>query len=475
MLGRIVIGALTAMALLTGVALPALSDPVTIRVVSKDLLNSNPDDVKLMHKYEEALKAKGADIRIQIVDLPSSGYADKLNAMLLSGDIPDLIYFQGGDAQMAEQGLLEDWNTWLPKTTYLKDALFPHNNERLKNYPYLIYVFPPRIPQPLIRTDWLAKSGVGAPQTVDDYVKLFKAIKDANLGGVGSDHTYGLTAPGNMDEIDSIFNQPFGVSASWLKDESGKWISSRISAQEKAKIAFYASLREQKLLDPEYITTKWDTKEDKFYSGRVGVVFGSSADVIEIYGGKMRQAHPDKNPTLTLLAPPRGPAGQGLMAFDVSKETRGFAISTTSKHKEQVVKLLDFIASPEGQIIERLGFEGEQYTKDGGAIKLTAKIATWYPRFLVAANWQPPVQLMGDAAQQSLKTIAADFRPDNAFIWPAEYATDIDSAQNVYRAWTYKFISGQAKIDQWDQYVAEWNAAGGAHMTDYARTVLNDK
>ena len=28
--------------------------------------------------------------------------------MLLSGDIPDLIYFQGGDQKMAEQGILED-------------------------------------------------------------------------------------------------------------------------------------------------------------------------------------------------------------------------------------------------------------------------------------------------------------------------------------------------------------------------------
>lgn len=140
-----------------------------------------------------------------------------------------------------------------------------------------------------------------------------------------------------------------------------------------------------------------------------------------------------------------------------------------------MVKLLDFIASPEGQAIERLGFEGEQYTKDGETIKPTDKLATWYARFLVAANWQPPVQWLSDAAQQSLKTISADFKPDNAFVWPAEYATDIDATENVYRAWVYKFVSGEAKMDQWDQFVSEWNAAGGEKMTEYARTVLNDK
>ncbi|MEI3854575.1 MULTISPECIES: extracellular solute-binding protein [unclassified Ensifer] len=473
MLGRLILGATTAVALMASVAMPAFADPVTIRVVSKDLTTSNPDDVKLMKAYEEALKAKGTDIHIQVIDLPSSGYADKLSAMLLSGDIPDLIYFQGGDAKMAEQGVLEDWNNWLPKTTYLKEALFPHNVERLKNYPYLLYIYPPRMPQPVIRTDWLEKSGVAAPKTTDDYVTLFKAIKDGDLDGNGKADSYGVTTADNTQELDAIFNQAFGVTGTWLKNDAGEWIHARVSAAEKAKIAFYASLREQGLYDPEFITTKWDVKEDKFYSGRAGVIFGSSAEVIDIYGGKMRQAHPDV--TLSLLSPPKGPAGQGLMALDVSKESRGLAIATTSEHKEEVVKLLDFIASPEGQAIERLGFEGEQYTKDGETIKPTDKLATWYARFLVAANWQPPVQWLSEAAQQSLKTISADFKPDNAFVWPAEYATDIDATENVYRAWVYKFVSGEAKMDQWDQFVSEWNAAGGEKMTEYARTVLNDK
>lgn len=473
MLGKLILGATTAMALMASVAMPAFADPVTIRVVSKDLTTSNPDDVKLMKAYEEALKAKGTDIHIQVVDLPSSGYADKLSAMLLSGDIPDLIYFQGGDAKMAEQGVLEDWNTWLPKTTYLKDALFPHNVERLKNYPYLLYVYPPRIPQPVIRADWLEKAGVEAPKTTDDYVTLFKAIKDGDFDGNGKADSYGVTTADNTQELDAVFNQAFGVTGTWLKNDAGEWTHARVSAAEKAKIAFYASLREQGLYDPEFITTKWDVKEDKFYSGRAGVIFGSSAEVIDIYGGKMRQAHPGV--TLSLLSPPKGPGGQGLMALDVSKEARGLAIATTSEHKEEVVKLLDFIASPEGQAIERLGFEGEQYTKDGETIKPTDKLATWYARFLVAANWQPPVQWLSDAAQQSLKTISADFKPDNAFVWPAEYATDIDATENVYRAWVYKFVSGEAKMDQWDQFVSEWNAAGGEKMTEYARTVLNDK
>ncbi|MNT61697.1 hypothetical protein D3C72_1993570 [compost metagenome] len=92
---------------------------------------------------------------------------------------------------------------------------------------------------------------------------------------------------------------------------------------------------------------------------------------------------------------------------------------------------------------------------------------------MVAANWTPPVVWQSEAAQQSLATIQKDFKPDNTFVWPADYAADLDATENVYRSWVYKFISGAAKMDQWDQYVAEWEAAGGKRLNEYARTVLD--
>lgn len=471
MLGKMMLMATTALALTLGAVAPSLAEPVKIRVVSKDFVPTNPDDVKHVERIEAALRAQGTDIDIEMVELPSSGYADKLGVMLLSGDIPDLIYFQGGDAKMAEQGILEDMNPLIAQTTYLKDSLWPHNVERLKNYPFLLYVYPVRGPQPVIRKDWLEKTGLPAPQTVEDYVALFKAIKDGDLDGNGVADTYGVTTAENTNELDSIFNMAYGVNASWMKNEAGEWVRSRVTPQEKDKIAFYASLREQGLYDPEFITTKFDLKEDKFYTGKVGVIFGSSGEVIDIYGGKMRQVHPDTE--LVLLAPPKGPGGQGLQAVDVSKESRGFAVSVTSEHKAEVMKLLDFMASPEGQMFDRLGFEGEQYTKDGDTYSVTDKIATWYARFMVTPNWTPPVVWQSEAAQQSLKTIEAQFVADNAFVFPPEFAADLDATENVYRSWVYKFISGEAGMDQWDAYVAEWNAAGGQRLTDYARTILD--
>jgi putative aldouronate transport system substrate-binding protein len=451
-------------------ALPALAETVTLRLVSKDLSLANPQDVAHIDRIEQALAARGTMVDIEIIEIASAGYADKLTAMILAGDIPDLIYFQGGDAKIAEQGVLEDLRPWIENSEFLKDALYPHNRDRLENYPYLLYVFPVRNSQPVMRQDWFERTGLPAPQTVEDYVALLTAAAQGDFDGDGQANTLGLTAAETTAELDAIFNPAFGITATWLETPEG-FINARISPQERDKIAFYASLREQGLLDPEYITTKWDVKEDKFYSGRVAMILGSSAEVIDIYGGKMRQVHPGVE--LVLFDPPQGPGGRGLAAVDVSKESRGFAISALSEHKEEAFAVLDFMASPEGQMMDRMGFEGEEYTVVDGQVQVTDKIATWYARFMVAANWTPPVQWLSPAAQQHLANVGTFYVADNAFVWPPEFAADLDATTNVYREWVYKFISGEAGMDQWDTYVAEWNAAGGERLTAHAQEVLN--
>lgn len=266
-----------------------------------------------------------------------------------------------------------------------------------------------------------------------------------------------------------------GVFGTWMKNAEGKWVNARVTDAEKAKIEFYARLASKGLFDKEYVTNTYDVKEDKFYTGKAGVIFGSSPEVIDIYSGKMRQTHPDADVSLVLLPVPSGPGGKGLAAVDVSKEARGWAISALSEHKEEAFKVLEFMASKEGQDIDRLGFEGVHHnTAADGSVTYTDAISTWYARFFNASNWTPPTPLLGETAQAALDNIKADFVADNAFVWPAEYAAEVDATEQIYRAWVARFITGEASIDQWDQFVSEYNAAGGARMAEYAASVLGE-
>ena len=449
----------------------AWAEPVTIRIVEKDLLTTNREDVAHIQRIEQALARQGHDIKIEIVNLSSSGYNDVLNVMLLSGTIPDLIYFNGSDQKMVEQGILEDWRPWIAQTRYLKEALWPHNRLRLQNHPTLLYVFPLRARQPVIREDWLQKSGFSAsPKTLEEYVTLFNAIHSGDYNGDGKANSWGITSEKDLRDLDGFMNPAFGIHATWLKDDQGKLINAQISPQERNKLEFYHSLYQKGLLSSQYITTNWELKEDEFYTGKVGVVSVSSPGNVGVYQEKMRQIHPDA--TLTRLDPPEGPAGKGLAAVDVSMETRGFAMSSLSKHKKEVMILLDFLASPEGQMMEQMGFENTHYVREGNTIKVTPKINAWYPRFIQAANWKPPVEWRTPAMLRYIDNSQRYFTADNAFIFPASFAAAIDSTSSIYNQWAYQFVSGKASFDKWDDYVSAWKAAGGNAMTEYAEEKL---
>ena len=93
-------------------------------------------------------------MKFELVDLAQGSYAENLNLLLLGGTIPDIIYFQGGDQQIAEQGLLEDLTPYIEKSTYIKDIIEPHNQTRMASYPYLLWIKPLAPKTPVIRADW---------------------------------------------------------------------------------------------------------------------------------------------------------------------------------------------------------------------------------------------------------------------------------------------------------------------------------
>ena len=86
--------------------------------------------------------------------MPAGNYAEKISLMIMSGDVPDLIYFQGGDDKIAMQDLLVDLRPYVDKSKSLKTVLDQHSKLRLESYPYLVWVAPPRVRAPVIRQDW---------------------------------------------------------------------------------------------------------------------------------------------------------------------------------------------------------------------------------------------------------------------------------------------------------------------------------
>ncbi len=451
------------------------SDPATIRMLMKDVSPKDPIVQKYVALIEKGMEEEGTQVKIEFVEMPSGNYTEKLNLMLHGKDIPDIIYFQGGDLSISKQGLLEDLTPYIDKSKYIKSNLAPQNKMRLANYPYLLWIKPLASKVPVIRSDWFDKLKTSKKlmedPTIDNYYAFLKELKASNLGGEGLP-AYALTSTGNTLEINEIFDQAFGNKSTWIKDENGKFIYNKVSSNEKEKLTFYNKLYKEGILDPEYLNKKWETKEKAFYNNQAAIIVGTAGKVIDIYEGKVKKTNATG---LTVLPAAKGIA-QGYLPIDVCKESRGIAISSTSKNKEVSFKVLDFLASEKGQIIDRLGFEGEHYLIKDNKIQLTEKSQEWYAKF-----WEPSKislgkeldrPLLGKAGIKSLEDVNKLYTEDKNFTIPGELSIKWNSTNDLYKQYSSDIITGKRPISDFDKFVTQWYKNGGEDITKYANEVL---
>ena len=445
-----------------------------IRVVYKDEGPSNETAKKYFGNLEKALKEdEKLDVKFELVEMPQGNYAEKLNLLLMSGDIPDLIYFQGGDQQIAEQDLLEDLTPYIEKSKNIKAIMEKHNTERMKNYPYLIWIKPLDSKTPVIREDWLKQASTSKAllenPTVDNYYAFFKELVEKAPGGKGKPAN-AITAAGDIAELDYIFEMAFGINQTWLNSGNG-YEYSKVSDQEKEKLAFYQKLYKDGLLDPQYLTKQWDTKEKAFYDGESAIIVGTNGKVVDIYNGKMKQVN-GGDAGVAVLPPAKGEF-QGFAPTDITKESRGLAISSQSKNKETVFKVLDYLAGPKGQMLDRLGFEGEHYTVSDKGIELNEKYYNeWYARFWEPDAFEPEKPLvsplLSEPAEKSREMANQYYSEDNQFIIPDELISKWDAMENLYKEYATDIITGKRPIDDFDKFKEEWKKAGGDEVTEYA-------
>lgn len=452
------------------------ANPVTISLVMKDEGPSNATSVAYFKQLEKNLKQdEKIDVKIELVEMPQGNYAEKLNLMLLGGNIPDIMYFQGGDEQISQQGLLENLTPYIKNSKYIKGIMTAYSAERMKNYPYLLWIKPLAQKVPVIRKDWYDNIKVETTYalmknpTIDNYYNFLKEIKKSPPGGKGKP-AYSITVAGSIVELDNIFDMAFGNTATWIKGKNGKYVYAKVTNNEKQKLAFYNKLYKAGILDPQFATKKWDTKEKAFYDGDVAVISGTAGKVIDIYEGKIRKIN-GRSTGLMVLPPAKGKS-QGFGATDVTKESRGIAINSQSKNKDIAFKILDYIASPRGQMLDRLGFENVHYKVASGRIELTDKSQEWYARFWEPNVFKPTIplksSLLGIPGAKSLAMTEKYYIKDKNFLMPDKYVAKWDAMQNLYKEFSVDVITGKKPISNFDKFVQDWNKAGGEEITQYA-------
>lgn len=441
--------------------------PVKVTYLCKDVVPTEENVQTLVTKIEEGMAAEGNYVDIEILEAPAGKYADVVPIAFRTGQIkPDIIYFQGGDLPISQEGLLEDLTPYIEKSTNIKAVMQEHNTEAIKNYPYLLWLAPPRVQIPVMRSDWFnqlasSKALLENP-TPDNYYALFKEMKDKKLC------EYPITTDGTILKLDSVFNHAFGVTGTIMKVD-GKYVYSKATSFEKDKLAFYAKLYKDGLLDKEYVTKQWDTMEQAFYEGKAGFVSGTAGDVVNVYNNKMIQTQ-GKAAELVVLPAAKG-ISQAYQSIDVTKESRGLAIGVDSKVKDAAFAVLEYMAGPEGRKLDKLGLSGIHYTEENGKMTLTDKFPEWWARFWPTMNNLDTSNVVGDVltkpAVASLDAAKQYYYSDINVILPSDLLPLKDAMDKLYTEYSTDIIRGVKSIDKFDEFVTKWNAAGGDEIGKY--------
>ena len=138
-----------------------------------------------------------------------------------------------------------------------------------------------------------------------------------------------------------------------ILDAEGPWWES---------VEFMYKMNQKGLIDPDSVTQKYDQWQEKAYSGRYLLV------------GPGWEAAPIKEKSgLSYVA--LKPFENSNIVMDWSGELTGYtyAISSTCKHPEKALQLLDYLWSPEGSRLTHSGIEGESWEMVDGKAEFTQK------------------------------------------------------------------------------------------------------
>lgn len=366
---------------------------------------------------------KKLNIKIKFISVPYSDWAQKMNVLFASGDIPDIIMNSGYGTkdiylQWIKEGML------LPLSDYEND--YPNLKRQLAKFESL------RIAQggksyglPIgdatsdislmndhalyVRKDWLEKVGLPLPKTIDDFYAVAKAFSDSDPDGNGNRDTYGFST-GNQNWWSYPIYNAFGASADRWSYTDGQWQPEVISDQMKDGVAFLKKMYQEGILEPDFAINTDDQLREKFIAGKIGMMFSTGGGYNELYD-KFASAYPDKDPGSLFTFESVGLAGKdGTIRIDSQGGWWG-ATSINAKlsdeKKKKALELLDYLLSDEGLQLTRYGVEGTHYKKEGD------QFVTLLPKDEKTGNYKDLYEVDQSGQLKYLVTWDYSFKPDH--------------------------------------------------------------
>lgn len=321
----------------------------------------------------------GVSLKIQ------SGNNERLNAMVATGNLPDIIVLNDINNpirhQLEENNMVWDFDTLIEKYApdmkisasmhkwyeYKDGLLYGYPSyfgavEDMEKYPDVVkYEYHNKF---IVRKDLCDFLGIGLDEfsTKDGFISALKKVKEARITANGSvvAPTYFYTQPHPL-RIAQLFGMP-------LEDKNGDWVEVRKHEKYKEAILFINRMYREGLIPEDAWTATADTVDSKLNNGSVFSLFDKSScgNLAEL-----NRVKPDAS--FVAVNPPKSNDGADPAITAVS--TAGWtwlAIPKTTKIPDRIIRFLNYMTTDEGQLLNYYGVEGITYEFDSnGRVKYT--------------------------------------------------------------------------------------------------------
>ncbi|MGG4034838.1 extracellular solute-binding protein [Paenibacillus cisolokensis] len=450
--------------------------PVTIVINSLGMTfppGMDENDNPYLHYIETHT---GLDIGVVLP--PQQVYEEKLDVLMSSGSVPDLIHtfdpvwldgYAKRKALLPLESLIDRFGPALKE-------LIPEEAWEQVSYNGHIYAVPSlnEVPGTEIvyaRKDWLDRLGMKPPVTLDEYYEVIRAFTLDDPDGNGADDTLGLIMTENLGRSGPFFGA-FGTQLDRWLERDGRLVYGSVLPETKEALVFFARLYGEGLLDPEFPLNRLKNLHDKIENGVVGLYSATWYDT----RGPIA-ASKAKDPSAEWIALPYPTGKDGRNGTYAQEMIRGYnVVPAGAANPEGVIRMLNFIAG-EGHRTLKLGFENEIWSLQDG--RIVTNFAE-HDKHLYRGMYQALVDVKDPVLFKQRLDSLGDFDlydnlrriEDHAI--PNAFTGAPTEAMSKYRAKLNelkmeelftKIVMGIEPLDAFDRFAEQWREAGGDEMT----------
>ena len=362
--------------------------PMTITIAGEYANSlSNDYDDPLREYLEDRFNISFQPLQVDTVD---ASYFYRLRAA--ANEFPDVmlydaqwdfLYFIQTNAIRALPDILSAYPNLRQYITYPYAQNLQYNGQ-IWGLPRSLYAEEQRLPGycVLIRQEWLERTGMEEPETVEDWYALLSAIRSLD------DCVIPLTSQSPWAIFNlTYFYAPF--SNTWIWDPSmSSYVPGFYTQNYCDGISALRGLWDSGLLDPDFMDVNCGrpTGVDRFLLGQAAcIVYPTSIHVVmaELLH-RWSQVYPDQpiEDQVTAAFLPCDSEGQYSESHDLNMSAIYFGANVSDEKLDRILSLLDYLCSPEGLMLRRWGMEGVDYVLENGKpVSLLENGTTLYDKY----------------------------------------------------------------------------------------------